>query len=161
MYRGRRAVRSVPAETELAEILVPSWARANPVAIIKIPKRWPELAPFKNMPRRSRGFQTGSVSKITDEEDDTIIPINEVIPNPIGIVSNCDHSASFGVRANRVKSGSFIIRAAKLPMQLMIALTIVHPRALPWTVLDWCTIGPIPWAREIAHAKKAMAAIGE
>lgn len=56
MYRGSSAVRSVPAEIELAEMFVPSWARANPVAMIKIPKRWPELAPSRNFPRRSRGF---------------------------------------------------------------------------------------------------------
>jgi hypothetical protein len=59
-YRGMRAVKSVPAETELAEIFVPSCARANPVAMMKMPKRWPELAPSRNMPSRSRGFQIGS-----------------------------------------------------------------------------------------------------
>ena len=51
---------SVPAETELAAILVPNWARANAKAIMNTPKRSPESAPLRKLVSRSRGFQIGS-----------------------------------------------------------------------------------------------------
>lgn len=142
-------------------MLVPSCASANPRAMMKIPKRWPELAPSRNIPSKLRGFHTGPLLKITDDEDDTIIPMNEVTPNPMGMVKSCDHNASFGVRAKREKSGSFMISAAKLPMHDMIPLMTAHASVLPWMVFGWWTIGPMPWAREMAQAKKAMAAMGE
>jgi len=47
------------------------------------------------------------LSKMTVEEEDTIMPINEVMAKPIGIVSSWDQNASFGLRAKRAKSGSF------------------------------------------------------
>lgn len=58
IYRGSNAVMSVPADTELAERLVPSCASANPVAMMNTPNRWPELAPSRNMPSKSSGFHT-------------------------------------------------------------------------------------------------------
>ena len=59
-YRGRSAVRSVPAETELAAILVPSCARAKADAIMKTPNRVDPFALSRNLLSKSRGFQTGS-----------------------------------------------------------------------------------------------------
>jgi hypothetical protein len=71
---------------------------------------------------------------MTAEAEDAIMPINEVMPKPMGIVNSCDHNASFGFLANLEKSGSFMMRAAKFPRQLMIAFTIAQARVLPWTV---------------------------
>lgn len=90
-----------------------------------------------------------------------MIPMNEVIPNPMGMVKSCDHKASFGVRAKREKSESFMISAAKFPIHDMIPFTNAHASALPWAVLGWWTIGPMPLARAMAQAKKAIAAMGE
>ena len=56
----------MPADTELAAIFVPSWARVNPAAMMKTPKRAGPLAlsPVsgfsKKKVRRSKGFQIGS-----------------------------------------------------------------------------------------------------
>ena len=50
---------SVPAETLLAAMFVPSWARAKAAAIMNTPKRSAELAPSSNLPSNSRGFQIG------------------------------------------------------------------------------------------------------
>lgn len=55
--RGRRAVRSVPAETELAAIFVPSCARAKANAIVKTPNLAAPLAPSRNLLKISSGFQ--------------------------------------------------------------------------------------------------------
>jgi uncharacterized membrane protein len=54
-----------------------------------------------------------------------------------------------------------MISAAKLPMHDIIPLTIAQRNSVPWTVLGWWMIGPRPLAREMAHAKKAIAAMGE
>ena len=43
---------------------------------------------------------------MTVEEDETMIPMKEVIAKPKGMVNNCDHSASLGFFANLAKSGS-------------------------------------------------------
>jgi len=51
---------SVPAETELAAIFVPSWAKAKANAMMKTPKRSPELAPSRKLLSRSKGFQIGT-----------------------------------------------------------------------------------------------------
>lgn len=48
MKRGRRAVISVPADTELAAMLVPSWARANAVAMKNTPARFPDPPSSRN-----------------------------------------------------------------------------------------------------------------
>jgi hypothetical protein len=40
------------------------------------------------LPRRSSGFQVYPSLKITEEEDETIIPMKDVTPNPIGIVKS-------------------------------------------------------------------------
>lgn len=98
---------------------------------------------------------------MTADDEDAMMPMNEVMPKPSGMVKSCAHSASLGLRANRAKSGSFMIRAAKLPMQLMIDLTTAQASWLPWALFGWCTMGPIPLARAIAQAKKAIAAMGE
>lgn len=57
--RGKRAAMSVPADIELAEIFVPSCARAKAVEMIKTPNLSPLLAPSRNLPKSSSGFQTG------------------------------------------------------------------------------------------------------
>lgn len=41
------------------------------------------------------------------EEEETIMPINEVTAKPMGMVQSWDQRASLGLRANRAKSGSF------------------------------------------------------
>jgi hypothetical protein len=82
---GSSAVRLVPAETEFAAILVPNCATANPLEITKIPNLSAELALSRNIPQRVNGFHT-AFPKITLEEDETMIPMNEVIANPTGIV---------------------------------------------------------------------------
>lgn len=77
MNRGRRAVVSEPAETEFAAMFVPSWARANAAAMKKTPVRFPAPPSARNRLSRSMGFQMGSLY-ITIDEDDTMIPTNEV-----------------------------------------------------------------------------------
>ncbi len=68
---------------------------------------------------------------MTAEEDETIIPMKDVIAKPTGMVMNCDHSASLGFLAKRAKSGSFTINVAKLAIEDIIPWTIAHPRAPP------------------------------
>ena len=68
---------------------------------------------------------------MTEDDDETIIPMNDVMANPSGIVNNCDHRASLGFRANLEKSGSFTIRVAKFPIQLINAFTTAQPNKLP------------------------------
>ena len=64
-YLGNKAVMSVPAETELAAILVPSWANANAKEIMKTPNLAgpfalsPLLGLIKKYPSSSSGFQMG------------------------------------------------------------------------------------------------------
>lgn len=71
----------------MAAMLVPSWANAKPLAITKIPNLSAELAFSRNIPSRVRGFQTDWL-KMTFDEEDTTIPINEVTAKPTGIVIN-------------------------------------------------------------------------
>ena len=98
---------SVPAETELAAMLVPSCARAKAALMIKTPKRSPWLALPRNLPRRSRGFHTGPPpGYMMADEEDTMIPMKEVTAKPMGMVRSWDHNASRGFRAKRAKSGS-------------------------------------------------------
>ena len=68
---------------------------------------------------------------MTVEEDETIMPMNEVTAKPTGIVMNCDHSASRGFLAKRAKSGSLTISVAKFAIEDMIPWTIAHPSAPP------------------------------
>lgn len=68
---------------------------------------------LRNFSRRERGDQIGS-PKMTVEEEDTIMPMKLVMANPTGIVNNCDHNASLGFLAKRLKSGSFTMSVAKL-----------------------------------------------
>src|SRR4051812_31631254 len=88
---------------------------------------------------RSNGFQIAS-PKIITEDEETIIPMNEVTANPIGMVKSWDHSAFFGFLANREKSGLLCrmlenvstygrtwhtkMSIAKLAMEDMIPVTI-------------------------------------
>ncbi len=51
---------SVPADTELAAMLVPSWARVKAKDIMKTPKRAAPLAPSRKLLSRFKGFQIGS-----------------------------------------------------------------------------------------------------
>ena len=122
---------SVPAETEFAAMLVPNWASAKAAAMIKTPNLSPWVALSRNMPSKSRGFQIGSPPKMTADEEDTMMPMNDVTAKPMGIVNNCDQKASFGFRAKRAKSGSFTIKVAKLAILDMMPETIAQPRASP------------------------------
>ena len=88
-------------------MLVPSWARAKALAMKKTPARFLELPSSRKDCSRSSGFQIGSPLKITVEEEETIMPMKEVMAKPMGMVSNCDQRASLGLRAKREKSGSF------------------------------------------------------
>lgn len=63
---GSNAVRSVPAEMELAAMLVPSWARTKQAEMRNVPARSPaEPTPFSTPPlvmksfMRSSGFHDG------------------------------------------------------------------------------------------------------
>ncbi len=64
--------------------------------------------------------------KMTVDEEDTMIPMNEVNANPAGIVMICDQIASLGLRANRAKSGSLTMRVAKLAIALIMPETMPH-----------------------------------
>lgn len=44
---------------------------------------------------------------MTVDDDETMIPMNDVTANPTGMVMSWDQRASFGLRAKRAKSGSF------------------------------------------------------
>ena len=98
---------SVPAETELAAMLVPSWARAKAKEMKNTPARVPRPPSSRNRLRRSRGDQIVS-SYMTVEDDETIIPMKDVMAKPQGMVISWDHNASLGFFANRVKSGSLL-----------------------------------------------------
>lgn len=151
---------SVPADTELAAIFVPSWARAKDVAMKKTPARFAEPPSFKKEESKSRGFQIGSPPKITTEQDDTIMPINEVIPNPRGMVNSCDQKASFGFWAKREKSGTFTINALKFAIEDIIPLTIAQASSLPWMLFGLWITGPAPLALTKLQIKNAIPAAG-
>ena len=76
---------SVPAETEFAAMLVPSWASAKARATKKTPARFWWVPSLRNDWRRSSGFQIGS-PKMTVEEEETMMPMNDVTAKPTGIV---------------------------------------------------------------------------
>jgi len=58
----------------------------------------------------------GSPLKMTVDDDETMIPMNEVRPKPQGMVRSWDQNASLGLRAKRAKSGSFWAKSASLNM---------------------------------------------
>lgn len=97
---------------------------------------------------------------MTLDDDDTKMPIKDVKANPSGIANNWDQTASFGLRANLVKSQSLTIRVAKLAIDDMMPLTISQARSPPCIVFDFLTMGPTPPARTRAQIKKAMPAGG-
>jgi hypothetical protein len=130
------------------------------MAIKKTPALFLEPPSFRKDCKSSRGFQIGSPLKITVEDDDTMIPMKEVMAKPMGIVKSCDQRASLGLRAKRAKSGSFTISVAKLAIADMMPVTIPHANLDPVATAGWCTIGPMPWARTIAQMKKAIPAVG-
>jgi hypothetical protein len=122
---------SVPAEIEFAAMFVPSCASVKAAAMMKTPNLCPDPASSsKNLVRRFSGFQIGS-PKITLEEDPTMIPINDVMAKPIGMVSNWGRKASDGFFAKRAKSGSLTMSVAKLAIALIMPLTISHPSSDP------------------------------
>lgn len=47
---------------------------------------------------------------MTEEDEETMIPMNEVNANPVGIVMSCDQRASLGFLAKREKSGSIVVK---------------------------------------------------
>lgn len=150
---------SVPAEMELAEMLVPSWARQKTAAIKKTPVLAPAEPWFKKELSTSRGDQRVSPTMMVEAED-TMIPMKEVREKARGMVMAWDQTADFLVLEKRVKSGSLTIRVAKLAIQFIKDLTNSQPNSEPWMVLGWCTIGPIPPARLTVQIKKPMPAIG-
>ena len=88
-------------------MLVPSCARAKAKATKKTPARFWWVPSLRKDCKSSRGFQIGW-PKMTVEEEETIIPIKDVIAKPTGMVMSCDQRASLGLRAKRAKSGSFL-----------------------------------------------------
>lgn len=72
---------------------------------------------------------------MTVDDDDTMMPMKEVVAKLTGIEMNCDHSASLGFRANREMSGSLTISVAKLAMEDMISDIMAQPSAPPDFVL--------------------------
>ena len=57
MYRGSKADKSFPAETELAAIFTPSWAKANARAMKNTPARVAEFGlSFRKALSKSSGF---------------------------------------------------------------------------------------------------------
>jgi len=98
---------SVPALTEFAAMLVPSWARQKAEAMKKTPALFWEPPSSRKDWRRSRGFQMGSPLKMMVEEEETMMPMKEVMAKPQGMVINWDRKASDGFLAKRAKSGSF------------------------------------------------------
>ena len=67
-------------------MLVPSCANAKAKEMIKTPNLSPELALSRNLVNRSSGFHIGSGGKMTVDEDETMIPMNDVTAKPTGIV---------------------------------------------------------------------------
>src|SRR5690242_1574131 len=157
---GSNAVMSVPAEMEFAAILVPSCASVKAAEMTKTPKRCALPPSSRKDSRTLRGSQTGSPPKMTVDDEDTMIPMKDVIANPRGMVSSWGRKASDGLRAKRAKSGSFTIKAAKLAIADMVPRTMSQPSSEPDLVPGWCTIGPIPLARTMAQMKKAIPAVG-
>lgn len=151
---------SVPAETELAAMFVPNWASAKAAEMKKTPARFLDPPSSRNCWRRTNGSHIGSFLKITVDEEDTIMPMKEVIANPIGMVNSWDHSASFGLRAKRAKSGSFTMRVAKLAMADIIPVTTPQASLEPVAVFPCLTIGPIPLALTSAQMKNEIPAVG-
>lgn len=88
------------------------------------------------------------------------MPTKEVRANPIGIVRSCDQNASLGVRAKRLKSGSFTIKVAKFAIALIMPLITAHAKALPCNAPRCLTMGPKPSARTTAQMKNAIPATG-
>lgn len=133
-YFGNRAVISVPAERELAEILVPTWAIAKPNAIRNTPPRSPFERPSKNFERTSRGFQYVSPYKIV-EALETRIPIKHVTEKQTGNEMNCDQKDAPGLFANLEKSGALTIKVAKFDSEFMTEFTKAQPNSEPEMVL--------------------------
>ena len=142
---------SVPADTELAAMLVPSCARAKAAARAKtaMRERGLEVAlsagELRIWARRSRGFQT-VVPKMTVEEEETAMPMKDVVAKLMGIVRSWGQRASLGWRAKREKSGLLTMTVAKFAMLDMMAPTMPHARSEPWAVAGWWMIGPMPLA---------------
>ncbi len=70
---------------------VPSYATTKAAAMKKTPVLLaddPSPGSLRNFESRSRGFQIGSPLKMTTEQEETMMPINDVTPKPIGIVKN-------------------------------------------------------------------------
>lgn len=130
MNFGSKAVMSVPAEMEFAEMLVPTWANANPRATKKTPALEPLFSESKNLSKTSSGSQYVVPYKIVDAEE-TRIPIRQVMEKQIGIVKSWDQVAERGVLDIRVKSGSLITKVEKLASEFMVALIKVHASVEP------------------------------
>lgn len=106
-YLGNKAVISVPADTELAAMLVPSCARQKAAPMKKTPALFAEVPSSRKDWRSLRGFQMGSPLKMTVEDEDTMMPMKDVMAKPQGMVISWGKKASEGLRAKRAKSGSF------------------------------------------------------
>ncbi len=55
--------------------------------------------------KSSSGSQIGSPPYITLEEEETMMPMNDVTANETGMVMSCDQRASRGLRAKRENPG--------------------------------------------------------
>ena len=147
---------SVPAETELAAMLVPSCASEKAAAMKKTPARFLEPPSSRIKPRRSSGSQTGPVSGYrAAEEEETMMPMKDVKAKPMGMVQSCDQRASLGLPAKREKSGELTMRVAKLAIELMMPLTNSQANSLPSSLVGCLTTGPRPPARLMVQPKKA------
>jgi hypothetical protein len=100
------------------------------MAIKKTPALFFDDPSLRKDSRRVSGFQIAS-PKMTLDEDDTMIPMKDVIAKPQGMVMSWDHKASFGLRAKREKSGSFTMRVAKLAIDDIIPVTIPQANLEP------------------------------
>ena len=89
-YLGMSAVKSVPALTLFAAMLVPSCASTKDAAIAKTAKRVVLLAPSssRNNPSKSRGDQIVRPLKMTVELEAVMMPIMLVKAKPHGIVKS-------------------------------------------------------------------------
>jgi len=160
MKRGSSAVRSHPAETELADIFVPICAITKEAEMNHTPNLVAgEGLSSKNRPNKSMGDQIAS-PYIACEDELTRMPIKHTIEDAKGSAKSCGQSAAAGVLALDAKSGAFVISVTKLLMHDMRLTTIAQARLDPWMEEGCCTIGPIPCALKIHHMRNTIAAVG-
>lgn len=146
-------------------MFVPNCANAKAKEMMKTPNLagpfavWPVFGLRRKYDSKLSGFHMAS-PQITAEDEETMMPTNDVTAKPTGMVMSWDQRASLGFLAKRAKSGSLTIRVAKFAIDDMMPWTMAQPNAPPDFVAPLCTMGPIPCARTIAQMKKAIPAGG-